>query len=503
MDKDVRAFAHLNGAGDVADAEQVGGVGGGGAQDFEGMEAGFLEQFELAHQAEAVELEDEAGVGAGADAAAAVFVVVNELHPDPVVLLPVELVLGGPARPVRTMGAALGLVEFPYRVVGVALVPVGAAGAHDVAVGFVDVESGHEGETGRDEGIQRVVPLLAARLGRLLEHLAGDGEAEIFVAIVVVVGEVLDGGLLEQGFGEAVIVLGAGEAPFGGGERVHPADRELGMVAAGAQALFDGLGQSGFHDVGRRTEELDAVGALCLDGADPGAGFGGGEDGFHHVGHGGEVGVHDQVGRGDLVARGALFLIERPLQAVQRPGLADGGDAMGQPELVDIVGRRHRAAGGMVGDADMAVAVDEPGSDVFALAVDLVVAGFGSSTGLDRNARGADPLDLGDAALLDHDIDRSPGRRAGAVEHGGAAQHHAVEGADTAIARRGGGRGRHVGLGEARDRLFADGDGRHALGPLTACGVWRRRGVSRQAPSRRAVRRSSSGVAVPKPKNSR
>src|SRR3546814_3065633 len=86
-------------------------------------------------------------------------------------------------------------------------------------------------------GVQTcALPICAARLGGRLEGLAGDGEAEILVAVVVVRRVVLDDPVLEQRFAEAVIVLLAGQAPARGGQAVHAGDRLLRVVTARAQA---------------------------------------------------------------------------------------------------------------------------------------------------------------------------------------------------------------------------------------------------------------------------
>ncbi|KAG1247630.1 hypothetical protein G6F65_020063 [Rhizopus arrhizus] len=149
------------------------------------MEPRFLQQFQFAHEAEAVDLEDKARIAAGAHAATQVLVFVDELHPQPVVLLPLDLVRGAPAVPVRAVPAALRLEVLPDRLPGVVVVPVGAARAHQVAVGVVDVERGHEGMAQLQELVHDLAPLGRPRLRRLHEGLAGDGEAVVFVAVVV------------------------------------------------------------------------------------------------------------------------------------------------------------------------------------------------------------------------------------------------------------------------------------------------------------------------------
>src|SRR5271169_2114254 len=102
------------------------------------MEAGFLQELELAHITEAEDLVDEAGIAAGADAPAAVLVLVDERHPEPVILLPLDLVLCRPAIPVGAVSAALRRERVPHGFPGVILVPIGLACAHQIAVGVVD-----------------------------------------------------------------------------------------------------------------------------------------------------------------------------------------------------------------------------------------------------------------------------------------------------------------------------------------------------------------------------
>ena len=179
-------------------------------------------------------------------------VVVDERHPEPVILLPLDLVGGRPAVPVGTMPAALGREIVPHRLPGVVLVPVGLARAHQVPVGVVDGEGRHEGEADLEESFQHLVPPGRTRLGALSKHLAGHGEAEIFVVVIVVEREVLDDPILEQRLGQAVIVLGAGEAPLCGRQRIHARHRHLRVVAPGAEAELAAFVERRLHDGRRR-----------------------------------------------------------------------------------------------------------------------------------------------------------------------------------------------------------------------------------------------------------
>ena len=74
------------------------------------------------------------------------------------------------------------------------------------------------------------------------------------------------------------------------------------------------------------------------------------------------------------------------------------------------------------------VGIDKPGQQVHAGDIQLAPAVQGRAVlGIDRQLRETDDLHLGDAIVLHHDIDRSLGRRARAVDHVGAAQHQALE----------------------------------------------------------------------------
>src|SRR6185312_1888198 len=86
----------------------------------------------------------------------------------------------------------------------------------------------------------------------------------------------------------------------------------------------------------------------------------------------------------------------------------------------------------MVGDAGMAVAIDEARRHPLAAAVDLVIGGFARAGPIARHFLQAD-----DAAIFDHDVDRADRRCAGAVDDGGAAQCKALERTNAAVARGG------------------------------------------------------------------
>ena len=77
----------------------------------------------------------------------------------------------------------------------------------------------------------------------------------------------------------------------------------------------------------------------------------------------------------------------------------------------------------------MHVEVDEAREDVEAGAIDLV-RGFGGAAAVgDGDVGVADAADVGDAVVFDHDVDRAAGRGARTIDHGDAADDHAVVGA--------------------------------------------------------------------------
>ena len=67
------------------------------------------------------------------DAAAGVLEVVDERHPDPIEVLPRDLVFRRPVEPVGAVRDAVGLIEIPQRRHRVLVVPVGVAHPHHVA----------------------------------------------------------------------------------------------------------------------------------------------------------------------------------------------------------------------------------------------------------------------------------------------------------------------------------------------------------------------------------
>src|SRR5262249_42443595 len=75
---------------------------------------------------EAVGLVNESEIRSGGHASAAIFEFIDEGHPELVIVLPFDLVLGRPVEPVRAVGFAAGLIELPERGQRVTVVPFGA-----------------------------------------------------------------------------------------------------------------------------------------------------------------------------------------------------------------------------------------------------------------------------------------------------------------------------------------------------------------------------------------
>ena len=207
---------------------------------------------------------------AGADPPAAVLVLVDERHPEPVILLPLDLVLGRPAIPVGAVAAALRLEILPHRLPGVFLVPIGLPRPHQVAVGVVDREGRHEGEAELEERLQHLVPLRRAGL-RGLRGTSGPRRRS--------------GNIRRCNRNRAGIAGRPGprrapragrnnarrwSGPSGGRQRVHAGHGHLGVVAAGAQPDLAAFVERRLHDGRRRAEELDAVRAALREPADPG-----------------------------------------------------------------------------------------------------------------------------------------------------------------------------------------------------------------------------------------
>src|SRR5690606_38380904 len=128
-----------------------------------------------------------------------------------------------------------------------------------------------------------------------------------------------------------------------------------------------------------------------------------------------------------------------PLDAVATARVAHRGDAVRQPQLVDVFGGHA-----LLVAADVAVHVDEAWQHVVAAQVDLVAARHQRRPRLrvDRRVGGADDLHPGDAVAFDDDVHRAVGRRAGAVDHGHSAQDQLRPGTVALVALGRGGNGR-------------------------------------------------------------
>jgi hypothetical protein len=189
------------------------------------------------------------------------------------------------------------------------------------------------------------------------------------------------------------------------------------MVAGAAQAELLQLVERGLEDVGAVAEALHAERALLADHPYPLARL---------LRRGDRTGVavaEERVGkdarRRDLVARAALHLRHAEREPVAATRIAHRGDAVTEPQLVHVLGRRA-----LLLAADVAVQVDQARQHVVAGEIELAAAGLQRRAilGLDRRAGAADQLDLGDAIALDHQVDRPEGGAAGAVDQDHAAQ---------------------------------------------------------------------------------
>ena len=397
--------------------EALGAVQRRGADHLERVEAGLLEQLELLDVAEAVELVDVARVRAGGDAPALVLEVVHERHPDAVEVAPVDLVLGRPVEPVRAVRVPARLEELHQRRKRIRGMPVGIARPHQVAARGVDRHRRIEEDPARDELVDEVVPRLAAARVDLVPELGDLGEA-VRLVVVVVVGRVgLHGVLGEERVEEAVEVLRPMQAEAGRVAHVHARQAGLREVGRRAQLELAGAADERLHDLGVFGEELQAVCALAGGPGHPLARLlRRGDRAAQPAVAVARSGVDDDPRRGDLVARAAPALAHRP---VERAGgdAADGGDAMGQPELVDVFG-----VGRLAAPTGVDVAVDEARHHVEAGAVDFPRRPARPRVGPDRDSGIADRPDLDDAVAGDHDVHGPLRRGAGAVDDGDAAQ---------------------------------------------------------------------------------
>ena len=415
------------------------------------MEARLAQQLELTDVVEAVELVDEARVRSGGDDSASVLVVVQEMHPLPVELPPVVLVLAGPVEPVGPVSPAAGLVEVLLRRERVLLVEVRLAGAHDVAAGFVDGHRRVEPEAQLQELIDQLLPLLASGLCGLEPEAPHVAEAVLLVVVVVVEWPGLDGVVGEHGLEEPVVVCHHVQPHARRVDRGHACHAHLVEVGDGLQVEPVRLVDEGGHDLGVVRAQLQAVDGLAFDFLRCGPlhplarGFRGVDRASAPAlaAAGPHIRVH--VGRDDGVVGRHRLLAQLPLEPPMGHA-ARRGDPVSQPELVDVLALR-----GLGGAPGVGVHVHEAGEQEHPLAVDLVIARIRTAVLVDLHQREADRGHLNDAIVLDDHVHRPAGRRAGAIDDRDAPDDHAVEGPLAFVGSARGGRF-HLALGDGGGR---------------------------------------------------
>lgn len=133
-----------------------------------------------------------------------------------------------------------------------------------------------------------------------------------------------------------------------------------------------------------------------------------------------EVAVHvgEEARRNDAVGGAERLLLDAELDAAMAGRIARGGDAVRQPQLVDVLLRRLRP--------DVRVQVDESRQYPASATVDDALA-----TPRRRCVDARRP-DRDDAVALDDDVDRTFGGRSGAVDDHGAANRQALVGSAAA-----------------------------------------------------------------------
>src|SRR5258708_1069192 len=179
--------------------------------------------------------------------------------------------------------------------------------------------------------------------------------------------------------------------------------------------------QRGLHHRRRSAEELDSVRSTHLDGLQPVAGILGSMDRLHVVVRAWKRGIRQNARSVDPVLRGSLLLLQRPLQPIETTGLSNGRNAVRQPELIDVVRRRHGTVFRMERRADMGVAVHEAGRQEFTRAIDLEIAGWGAPAWFDRQLRRSHLLEHRYSAAFNDDVGGPPWRGRPSVDDGGLA----------------------------------------------------------------------------------
>ena len=305
--------------------------------------------------------------------------------------------------------------------------------ARDVAVGVVDREGRVPRDLVRDHRVEHGGE--PRRIG-LSPEVAGPAEAVEFVVVVVRLGPVLPA--TDGGVGNAVPVLDGAHAPACRIEGVGVLDLHVGGNRKSLRAGFLG---DGLPDVGIVDEDLEAGGALGLEGADERARLG--------RRRGASGGVRDDGRRVDAVFVRELGVRDHGVDAVHRARFTHRGDAVCEPELVDVVlGQRLAAAR----ELDVPVHVDDAGHHEESGTVDGAIGrplcgcvGDGAPGELLVAAL----LDADDLAVLDGEVERTAQRIPHAVDHrdvGDEQTSHLL--AD----------GRRGGLRDERDRCEEAGD---------------------------------------------
>ena len=319
------------------------------------------------------------------------------------------------------MRLARRLVEVPLRRQGVLLVPVGVARPHDVATRRVDGHRRVQVEVEVEHLLHHRVPLVRARRDHvpLTRHLA---ESMLLVVGVVVGGVGLHAVVVVHRLEEPVVVGHRVEADTGRVERVHLRHAALPEVRRRAHAVLVRLVDEGGHDVRWVRAQFEAVGLAFRRVPDPLArrrvvGY----VGAVVVGAGSRSYEADHARRDDRVLFRTLAFMDRELEAAMADA-ARRRDAVAHPQLVAVLGVR-----GLARAAGVGVQVDEPGHQVHAGAVDLVVGVARAAVLVDRQAGEADGTNLRDAVPFDHDVDGSRRRSAGAVDQRDPTNDQAVE----------------------------------------------------------------------------
>ena len=300
--------------------------------------------------------------------------------------------------------------------------PLGVPHAHDVAAGEIGDHRRIEHGLVLQKFIQERVPLLAAARVDLIPQARHLPEAVLLVVVIELERPRLNGTVLEQRFEDAVIMRHRAQAQADGIAGIHAAHAHLIQVCHGPQAQLLRFAQQRFHDLGIHGAQLETVDAFTVGPAHP---FAGGFGRSHRRIGPSLAGERPVIGenprRGDLVPRAALAFAQRPIHVACRHA-AHGGNAVAHPELMGIlrVGSLGRATG-------VNMQIDKAGHGVHPGSIDFACAARRPARVRYRNIGISDGSDFPEAIPFDHDIDRPARRRAGAVDHGDAANDEALE----------------------------------------------------------------------------